>query len=374
MKVTNVMYAATSIKRIIMSGGGTGGHIFPAIAVANALKEAVPEAEILFVGAEGRMEMEKVPAAGYEIVGLPVAGLVRGLSTKNLLLPFKLMKSFRKASALVREFRPDVVAGTGGYASLPVLRAAQRAGIPTLIQEQNSFAGLANKYLGRRACAICVAYEGMERFFPADRIMLAGNPVRGDLLSVAASRNEAFEFFGLDPSRPVLLSLGGSLGAETINRSMEAGLALFARRGIQLVWQTGRGFRNVAMNAAANSQGVVRVFDFIARMDLAYAAADAIVSRAGAGTISELCIVGKPAVLVPSPNVAEDHQSKNAGALKHRGAALVVADADARSKLADVAAELFTDTAASASLSHNISRLAMPDAARNIAAKILSLK
>jgi UDP-N-acetylglucosamine--N-acetylmuramyl-(pentapeptide) pyrophosphoryl-undecaprenol N-acetylglucosamine transferase len=357
-----------------MSGGGTGGHIFPAIAIANALKEAVPEAEILFAGAEGRMEMEKVPAAGYEIVGLPVAGLARSLSAKNLLLPFKLIRSFRKAAELVREFRPDVAAGTGGYASLPVLRAAQRAGIPTLIQEQNSFAGLANKYLGRRARAICVAYEGMERFFPADKILLAGNPVRGDILSAAAARSEAFEFFGLDPSRPVLLSLGGSLGAETINRSMEGGLELFARCGIQLVWQTGRGFRSAAERAASNSRGVVRVFDFIARMDYAYAAADAIVSRAGAGTISELCIAGKPVVLVPSPNVAEDHQSKNAEALRRKGAALVVADADARSRLSGVAAELFADADAASALSRNISSLAMPDAARNIAAKILSLK
>ena len=357
-----------------MSGGGTGGHIFPAIAIANALREAVPDAEILFVGAEGRMEMEKVPAAGYEIVGLPVAGLVRSLSAKNLSLPFKLIRSFRKASEIVRKFRPDVAAGTGGYASLPVLRAAQRAGIPTLIQEQNSFAGLANKYLARRAHAICVAYEGMERFFPADRIMLSGNPVRGDLLSVREARGEALKFFGLDPSRPVLLSLGGSLGAATVNRSIEDGLALFERHGIQLVWQTGRGFHNTAMNAAAKSGGVVCVFDFIARMDLAYAAADAIVSRAGAGTISELCIVGKPVVLVPSPNVAEDHQSKNAEALRGKGAAMVVADADALSKLANAATELIRNTAAAAELSRNISRLAMPDAARNIAAKILTLK
>ena len=357
-----------------MSGGGTGGHIFPAIAIANALKEVVPDAEILFVGAEGRMEMEKVPAAGYEIIGLPVAGLARSLSAKNLSLPFKLIRSFRKASEIVRKFRPDVAAGTGGYASLPVLRAAQRAGIPTLIQEQNSFAGLANKYLARRARAICVAYEGMERFFPADRIMLSGNPVRGDLLSVREARGEALEFFGLAPSRPVLLSLGGSLGAATVNRSIEDGLALFERHGIQLVWQTGRGFYNTAMNAATNAGGVVCVFDFIARMDLAYAAADAIVSRAGAGTISELCIVGKPVVLVPSPNVAEDHQSKNAEALRGKGAAMVVADADALSKLANAATELIRNTAAAAELSRNISRLAMPDAARNIAAKILTLK
>jgi UDP-N-acetylglucosamine--N-acetylmuramyl-(pentapeptide) pyrophosphoryl-undecaprenol N-acetylglucosamine transferase len=358
--------------RIVISGGGTGGHIFPAISIANALKEHDADIEILFIGAEGRMEMEKVPAAGYRIVGLPVAGLQRRLTAQNLSLPFKIVKSLRKASEIIRQFKPDVVVGVGGYASAPALWTAQRQGIPTLIQEQNSYAGVTNKLLARKATAICVAYSGMERFFPRDRIFLTGNPVRQDLFNLDDIRDEALKFFGLDPSRPTLLALGGSLGALTMNESVAAGLKDLEYNNIQTIWQTGRHYFEKACRLAEKYSSV-KVFDFIYKMNYAYAAADVIVSRAGAGTISELCTVGKPAILVPSPNVAEDHQTQNAKSLALREAALMVADADARSILIPTATGVVRDRRQQERLSGNIAALALPDAAKNIATKILSL-
>lgn len=318
--------------RIIISGGGSGGHIFPAIAIANAVKKRHPEARILFVGAEGRMEMEKVPAAGYPIEGLPIAGLQRRLTLrnigKNLLLPVKVVRSRRKARLIIRRFRPDVVVGVGGFASEPTLKAATGMGIPTLLQEQNSYAGLTNRTLARQARTICVAYDSMDRFFPAGKIVFTGNPVRADIEHLSVSHTDGCTFFDLDPARPVVLSVGGSLGAGSINRMVMQHLAFFRQHDIQLIWQTGRWMYDEAV-AAVRTAGVgqwVKVHQFVSRMDMAYAAADAIISRAGAIAISELCLVGKPVILIPSPNVAEDHQTKNAMALVGKGAALMVPD------------------------------------------------
>lgn len=361
-----------NICKIIISGGGTGGHIFPAISIANALKNIDNSIEILFVGAEGRMEMEKIPAAGYRIIGLPVAGLQRNLSLKNLFFPFKLLKSLRKASAIINSFKPDAVVGVGGYASAPVLRQAQRKGIPTLIQEQNSYAGLTNKLLAKKAKSICVAYHNMEQFFPKEKICLTGNPVRQDLFNLKNARAEAIEFFGLNPQRLTVLSIGGSLGARTINESIAEMLPELEKNNIQLVWQTGKAFYNTAINAAGNNPSV-KVFDFIQKMNYAYAAADLIVSRAGAGTISELCIVGKPVILIPSPNVVADHQTKNAMALAQQDAALAIADVDARQTLLNKILELINNRETASKLSKNISQLALPDAASDIAKKILTL-
>lgn len=360
------------MSKVIISGGGTGGHIFPAIAIANALTRLITDVEILFVGAEGKMEMEKVPAAGYRIEGLPIEGLLRRLTLKNLSLPFKLIKCLNKAKGIIRRFKPDAVVGVGGYASAPVLWKAQRMGIPTLIQEQNSYAGLANRILAKRASCVCTAYDGMERFFPSDKILLTGNPVRGDLLNVGSLRKEAAAFFGINPAQQTLLVTGGSLGARTLNESVEAGLAALNNAEVQLVWQTGKHFFERACNAAAGYNNI-KVFEFIRRMDYAFAVADTIVSRAGAGTVSELCIVSKPVILVPSPNVAEDHQTVNAETLVRRHAALMIADAEARRILIPEALRLLNNEDIREVLSANISRYAMPYAAETIAREIIKL-
>lgn len=361
--------------KIIISGGGTGGHIYPAVSIANALRKADSEVDILFVGAEGKMEMEKVPAAGYPIVGLPVAGLQRRLTLKNFLLPFKVLKSLRKASAVIKNFKPNVVVGVGGYASGPVLWVAGRKGIPTLIQEQNSYAGVTNKLLAKRAKLICVAYEGMERFFPKTKLLLTGNPIRQDLFNLNEIRNEAQTFFNLNPSKKTILLLGGSLGARTINESVLAAIDLLKSTNVQLIWQTGKFYFDKA-RAEWERQGKpdnIKVYDFIYKMDYAFAAADVIVSRAGAGTISELCMVAKPCILVPSPNVSEDHQTKNAMALVNKQAALLVTDADAREHLVLQALQLLANGEQMQNLGANIATLAMPDAADRIAAEILKL-
>lgn len=350
--------------RILISGGGTGGHIFPALAIANELKERTG-AEILFVGAEDRMEMEKVPAAGYRIIGLPVAGFDRRRPLRNFGVLLKLWRSMRQARRIVRDFRPDIAIGVGGYASGPTLKAAQRAGVPTLLQEQNSYAGVTNKLLARRAGRICVAYEGMERFFPAGRITLTGNPVRKALLRAADAR-KARESFGLDAGRPTVLVVGGSLGARTLNETLEADIRPLAADGIQVIWQTGRHFGNRAKEAAKGLKGTV-VTEFITDMASAYAAADLVVSRAGAGSISELELLAKPAVLVPSPNVAEDHQTRNARALADVGAAVLIPDAEARRTLASAIRSLLADPARLEKMSRNISALAQPDSDARIA-------
>ena len=372
--------------RIIVSGGGTGGHIFPAISIANALKELCPDADILFVGAEGRMEMQRVPDAGYRIIGLPVAGFDRQHLWKNVAVLVKLLRSQLKARRIVRDFRPQVAVGVGGYASGPMLKACAMAGIPTLIQEQNSYAGVTNKLLAKQAAKICVAYEGMERFFPADKIILTGNPVRQNLRDNRATRAEGAAHFGLDPQKKTILVLGGSLGARTLNRTMEAGLrTILGHPEVQFIWQTGKIYIDEVKQAITAFTGeAVRnvrvaslpnlfVSDFIKHMELAYAAADLVVSRAGAGSISEFCLLGKPVILVPSPNVAEDHQTKNALALVQKDAALYVKDADAPQQLLDTALQAVADDARLQSLAGNIGRLALPDAANTIAREVLGL-
>ena len=372
--------------RIIVSGGGTGGHIFPAISIANALKELCPDADILFVGAEGRMEMQRVPDAGYRIIGLPVAGFDRQHLWKNVAVLVKLLRSQLKARRIVRDFRPQVAVGVGGYASGPMLKACAMAGIPTLIQEQNSYAGVTNKLLAKQAAKICVAYEGMERFFPADKIILTGNPVRQNLRDNRATRAEGAAHFGLDPQKKTILVLGGSLGARTLNRTMEAGLrTILGHPEVQFIWQTGKIYIDEVKQAITAFTGeAVRnvrvaslpnlfVSDFIKHMELAYAAADLVVSRAGAGSISEFCLLGKPVILVPSPNVAEDHQTKNALALVQKDAALYVKDADAPQQLLDTALQAVADDERLQSLAGNIGRLALPDAANAIAREVLGL-
>ena len=360
--------------RIIISGGGTGGHLFPAIAIANALRRLEPPAEILFVGANGRMEMQKVPEAGYDITGLPVAGLVRGVSARNIHVAWRLFRSMLKAGKIIKRFRPDVVVGVGGYASGPVLKQAQRRGIPTVIQEQNSYAGVTNKLLAKRAERICVAYEGMEKYFPAAKIMLTGNPVRQAYDNLEALKAEAMEHFRLKPGMPVILVLGGSLGAGTVNSSVGGGIGLVEASGVQMIWQTGSHWYD-RMRELAEEKAVTNtvVTGFINRMDLAYAAADVIISRAGAGTISELALVGKPVILVPSPNVAEDHQTHNAMALVNREAAILVKDADAEKELITTALALVNDIAKRNALSGNIRRMAIKNADEVIAREVLKL-
>jgi UDP-N-acetylglucosamine--N-acetylmuramyl-(pentapeptide) pyrophosphoryl-undecaprenol N-acetylglucosamine transferase len=360
--------------RVIISGGGTGGHLFPAIAIANALRRLEPGVKILFVGAQGRMEMQKVPEAGYEITGLPVAGLVRGGSIRNIQVAWKLFRSMLKAGRIIRKFRPDAVVGVGGYASGPVLKQAQQRRIPTLIQEQNSYAGVTNKLLARKAERICVAYEGMEKYFPKDKIMLTGNPVRQAYDNLEALRPEALAHFKLESGRPVILVLGGSLGAGTVNESVGGSISAIEASGVQMIWQTGSHWYD-RMREAVEEQSArsIMITGFINRMDLAYAAADVIISRAGAGTISELALVGKPVILVPSPNVAEDHQTHNAMALVNRGAALLVKDADAQRELISTVLELIKDDARRASLSENIKKMAIRDADAVIAREVLKL-
>lgn len=358
-------------KRILISGGGTGGHIFPALSIAKALQRRT-EVEILFVGAENRMEMEKVPAAGYDIIGLPVAGFDRKHILRNFSVILKLFKSIRKARGIVKNFRPDIAVGVGGYASGPTLKAAQRAGVPTLVQEQNSYAGVTNKLLASKARRICVAYPGMERFFPADRIVLTGNPVRQDLLNNTISPGKARASFGLDPDRTTVLVVGGSLGALTLNESMEAGLDVLLDNGLQVIWQTGRNFGDRAIKTVKRKKGAV-VTQFISDMGAAYAAADLVVSRAGAGSISELQLLGKPCVLVPSPNVAEDHQKKNALALVEKNAAVMVEDADARGQLVTEILRLSSDPAMLKDMERNIAGMALRDADERIVDEILSI-
>lgn len=371
--------------RAIISGGGTGGHIFPALSIAGSLKEMNPDTEILFVGAEGRMEMEKVPAAGYEIKGLPVAGLQRRLTAANLALPFKVAKSIRMAKQIIREFRPDIAIGVGGYASAPLLWAASRLGIPTLIQEQNGYAGLTNKILGKKARKICVAYEGMERFFPAERIVMTGNPIRKEIVPAdAAMKKEACGFYGLDPVMKHIFIVGGSLGSRTLNDAMKKWIedGCPGGDGIEVIWQCGKYYRPSVeafmQEASLTGEGGktlahIQFHDFIKRMDLAYAAADVVISRSGASSISELCAAHKAAVLVPSPNVAEDHQTHNALALSEKGAAVMVKDSEAQEKLMETACGLLGSPDRIASMEKNIAALAKADAARTIAGEVYKI-
>ncbi len=357
--------------KILISGGGTGGHIFPALSIANALKRRI-DADILFVGAEDRMEMEKVPGAGYPIVGLPVAGFNRKNLLKNFSVLLKLWKSMTRARKIVKDFQPEIAIGVGGYCSGPTLKAAQKAGVPTLIQEQNSYAGVTNKLLAEKAKKICVAYEGMERFFPEDKIILTGNPVRKNLTESAPDKGKARASFGLNPERLTVLVVGGSLGARTLNESLETGVRNLLDAGIQVIWQTGKHFGNRAHAAVKGVQGAV-VTEFITDMAAAYAAADIVVSRAGAGSISELQLLGKPSVLVPSPNVAEDHQTKNAQALVDHDAAVMVADADAKEKLVDTILTLAGDKKRLKTMSENISAMALRDSDERIVDEILAI-
>ncbi len=361
------------MKKIIISGGGTGGHIYPAIAIANALKEIDPTISLLFVGAEGKMEMEKVPKAGYKIVGLPIVGIQRSLSLSNLLFPFKLGRSLMKARAIIKDFKPDVAIGVGGFASGPLLVVASMLGIPTLIQEQNSYAGITNKWLAKRAKKICVAYPNMEKFFPADKIKITGNPVRKDILDVANKRKSAYEHFGLNPNRKTLLVIGGSLGAKTINESIEASLKSIIESNYQIVWQTGKLFIEQARKATEKLGDMVYVSDFIYEMDLAYSVADVVVSRAGALSVSELCLAAKPTILVPFPYAAEDHQTQNAMALLNGDAALLVKDSDASTDLVTAALRLLQDPKKQQELSTNIKKLAKPNAAQEIAEEVMKL-
>lgn len=361
--------------RVIISGGGTGGHIFPAISIAGALREAHPGVKILFVGAQGRMEMTRVPAAGYEIKGLPVQGLDRKHLLKNIKVVYHALQSRQMAKKIVRDFHPDVAVGVGGYASGPTLSACAAMGIPILLQEQNSYAGVTNKMLGRKADCICVAYEGMERFFPADKIKLTGNPVRQELLSTKVSREVAIKSFGLDSAKKTILIVGGSLGALTINESVLSHLSLIAQSNVQFIWQTGK-YYSERIKEKLEQQGKpenLYVSDFISDMGKAYKAADLVISRAGAGSISELCLLAKPCILVPSPNVAEDHQTKNALALVNRDAALYIKDSEARMALLPKAVSTVNEPERLVTLSRNISELAFPDAAKNIADEVWKL-
>lgn len=358
--------------KVLVSGGGTGGHIFPALSIANALKRRNNNTEILFVGAEGRMEMERVPAAGYEIVGLPVCGFDRRRLWRNIKVLFKLWKSMRRAQKVLRDFQPDIAVGVGGYASGPMLKEAQKKGIPTLLQEQNSYAGVTNKLLAKKANAICVAYEEMERFFPADKIILTGNPVRANILNCELTQQQAKEQLGFDPSRKLVLVVGGSLGARTINDSVAIALDQIISTGAQVMWQTGKIYAQECSQIAQGKNGVIATA-FISDMNVAYCAADLVVSRAGAGTISELQLLGMPVLLVPSPNVAEDHQRKNAQALVDKNAAVMLLDADCRSKLSHEVIALLDDDARREELSRNIKKMALVDADEKIVDKIYEL-
>ncbi|HUU99931.1 MAG TPA: undecaprenyldiphospho-muramoylpentapeptide beta-N-acetylglucosaminyltransferase [Bacteroidales bacterium] len=361
-------------KRVIISGGGTGGHVFPAISIANALRRIDPAIDILFVGAEGRMEMEKVPDAGYRIIGLPVAGISRSHALKNFTVFLKLLKSLRLARQVIRDFNPDVVVGVGGYASGPVLRQAGRMGIPTLIQEQNSYAGITNKLLAKRAAVICVAYEGMEKYFPAEKIKKTGNPVRQNFDNLDKIRDQALSFFNLKNDSPVILILGGSLGAGTINKCLSDNLRTLVDCDCQWLWQTGKYYYENILKAVSEFSGqTISVHGFINRIDYAFAAADIIVSRAGACTISELCLAGKPVILIPSPNVAEDHQTRNAKALVEKNAALIIPDNKVEKMLLTEAVRLVSDKARREELSLNITKLADSDADIRVAKEVLKL-
>lgn len=360
--------------KVMISGGGTGGHIFPALSIANAIKEKYSGSEFLFVGAIGKMEMEKIPAAGYKIIGLPITGIARSLSMKNLAFPFKLMKSIRISKKLIKEFKPDVVVGVGGFASGPLLYAASKMGIPTLIQEQNSYPGITNKILARRVDKICVAYDGMDKFFPKERIRFTGNPIRKDIINLSGKRERGIEKFGFDGNRKVIFVTGGSLGSKTLNECTAAALSSLEEKKIQLLWQTGLSYENQAKEFLKNFPGLKSVcVPFIKEMDYAYAVADVVVSRAGAGALSELCMVHKAAVLVPYPFAAEDHQTKNAQALVNHKAAIMITDRDAHGSLFSAAIELVLNDEERQKLEENISKLAVQDAAETIASEVYNL-
>lgn len=361
--------------RIIVSGGGTGGHIFPAISIANAIKEQYPNARVLFVGALGRMEMQRVPAAGYKIIGLPVAGFDRKHLLKNISVLIKLFRSQRMAKKIIKDFKPHAAVGVGGYASGPTLKMAARMGIPTLIQEQNSYAGVTNKLLAKSAKKICVAYEGMERFFDKNKIILTGNPVRQNLFNGKTSREKAIGAFGLNPDKKTILIIGGSLGARTINNCVMQALDKIRQSGVQFIWQTGKMYFEEARQAVRKAGNLPMLYttDFISDMAMAYSAADIVISRAGAGSISEFCLLEKPVILVPSPNVAEDHQTKNALALVNKNAALYIKDSEAPERLIETAIQAVNDTEKLNSLRQNISKLAFKDSANVIANEVCKL-
>lgn len=360
--------------RLIISGGGTGGHIFPAIAIANAFRERHPDAQILFVGARGRMEMARVPEAGYQIVGLWISGIQRRLTVSNLLFPVKLLVSYLRAVVIIKRYKPHVVVGTGGFASGPMMIAATRFKIPALIQEQNSFAGLANKQVADKVSKVCVSYEGMEKYFPKEKIVITGNPVRKGILSVNEKSEKGKSHFGFEASHKTLLIIGGSLGARTINESILAGIEKLIDAGIQVIWQTGKGYYEpIHAQLGKYDNRRLRVFDFLKEMDLAYAAADVVISRSGALAVSELCIAESPCILVPSPNVAEDHQTKNALALVEKDAAVMVLDKEAKTKLVDEALKLLFDEQRAKKLSENIATLAKPHATEDIVNEIEKL-
>jgi UDP-N-acetylglucosamine--N-acetylmuramyl-(pentapeptide) pyrophosphoryl-undecaprenol N-acetylglucosamine transferase len=355
------------LERVIISGGGTGGHIFPAIAIADEIKRRNPDVHILFVGAIGKMEMEKVPAAGYKIEGLTIAGFQRKLTFSNFLLPFKIVKSLLKARSILMKFKPQVVVGVGGYASGPTLKAATMLGIPTLVQEQNSFPGKTNKLLSRNVNKLCTAYDGLERFFPKEKIVLTGNPVRSEMVKIEGKREEAFNYYGLDSQKPTILVIGGSLGARTLNQSMMNHYELLKERGVQVLWQSGKlYFEGLKEELSGKESNEIKLVQFIDRMDLAYAMADVIISRAGAISVSELCLVKKPVILVPSPNVAEDHQTHNAMALVKKDSALLVKDVDAKEELIPQALELLGNAEKRSMLSGEIAKLAKPEATEHI--------
>jgi len=356
--------------KFILSGGGTGGHIYPAIAIANELKLQFPDAEFLFVGAKDKMEMQKVPQAGYEIKGLWIAGLQRKLTLQNLMFPLKLASSLLESKRIIKKFKPNVVIGTGGFASGPLLQAAGSAGIPTVVQEQNSYPGITNKLLSKKANAICVAYENLERFFPKEKIVLTGNPVRQDLIDIESKRDEAIAFYGLDPNKKTLLVLGGSLGARRINQLIEKELQNFLSQNVQVIWQCGKLYFE---DYKKYNQPNVKVVDFIERMDFVYAASDVIISRAGASSVSELCIVGKPVIFVPSPNVAEDHQTKNAQAIVDAKGAILLKESELDSQFSIVFEALLKDSGKQKQLSDNIKKLAKPRATQDIVAEIVKL-
>ena len=360
-------------RKVIIAGGGTGGHIFPAIAIANALKKLQPDTDILFVGATGKMEMEKVPQAGYPIEGLEIAGFNRSNLFKNILLPFKIWKSLRRAKAILQSFQPDAVVGVGGYASFPMLSRAQKEGIPTLIQEQNSFAGKTNKILGRKARKICVAYDGMEKFFPADKLVMTGNPVRNNISQSAVTKEDALQHFGLSTARQTIFAVGGSLGARSINEGLQPLLKNIVDKDIQLIWQTGKPYYETAKAAAAPYSSHIKVYEFINVMDFAYKAADVVLSRAGALAIAELCIAKKPVIFVPYPFAAEDHQTSNAMNLVNKNAGLIIKDEEVRSQLNHVLFSLLQNKALMDQLESNIGKLGNPNADVTIANQVLGI-
>jgi UDP-N-acetylglucosamine--N-acetylmuramyl-(pentapeptide) pyrophosphoryl-undecaprenol N-acetylglucosamine transferase len=363
-----------SLRKVIISGGGTGGHIFPAIAIANKVKEKYPDSEILFVGAEGKMEMEKVPKAGYEIVGLPIRGIQRKLSLKNFAVPFKLIASLWKAKRIIKDFKPDIAIGVGGYASAATIRVASKQKVPTLIQEQNSYPGITNKILSKRANVICVAYDNLDRFFPKEKIVKTGNPVRSEVVDIQGKKEAAFKHFGLDPAKKTILLIGGSLGARTLNDSIKGDIQKILDKDYQIIWQCGKFYLSNLKPVVdeLNSQNIF-LSDFVFKMDLAYAAADIIVSRAGAISVSEVCLIGKPVILVPSPNVSEDHQTKNAMALVNEKAAVLVKDLEAQQKLVNETIRIIEDPTIGDELSKNILKLGIADAPDRILHEIEKL-